>query len=215
MDVLGGLESGDKYRLEVPGLGYDVLLPYVRIPGPERTLRIASLNLIGQVKLNRDLGRLLARTIRKEVPDLEGVVMLTVVEKALQLAQVAAQELEMEAMAVAYNRIKPHMEADRRPVLQVGADSVTSGGKYLAVYERDMNLILGATRGFIIMDDVVSTGGTLQALMDLVDEVWRSRDQEAPPVLGVFCAATEGGSATVLPAPVHGLARLPAPQEVV
>jgi hypothetical protein len=59
---------------------------------------------------------------------------MTVVEKALQLAQVVASELGMADMAVAYNRVVPHMEASGRPVIQVGADSITSGVKYLALY---------------------------------------------------------------------------------
>jgi len=56
MDVLGGLESGEKYRLEVPGLGYGVDIPYTVLPSGDSRLRIASLNLVGQTRLNRDLG---------------------------------------------------------------------------------------------------------------------------------------------------------------
>ena len=35
----------------------------------------------------------------------------------------------MTDMAVAYNRVKPHMEASGRPVIQIGSDSITSGVK--------------------------------------------------------------------------------------
>lgn len=215
MDVLNSKESGEKYRLKVEGLDYDIELPYVLLPMDEGSLRIASFNLVGQIRLNRDLGRLLAEKIRKEVPDYQSVVILTAVEKALQLTQVVATHLGIDAVAVAYNRIKPHMEVERRPVIQVGADSITSGGKFLAVYERDMQLLSSARNGFIIIDDVVSTGGTILALYDILVEAARQAGLEAPKVHGIFCAATEGDSPPKLPAPVYGLAPLPSPQLIL
>ncbi|MFC1830982.1 hypothetical protein ACFL0S_03060 [Thermodesulfobacteriota bacterium] len=48
MDVLDSKESGEKYRLQVDGLGYDVEIPYVLVPAREGHIRIASFNLIGQ-----------------------------------------------------------------------------------------------------------------------------------------------------------------------
>jgi adenine phosphoribosyltransferase len=212
MDILDSLESGDKYRLRVPGLDYDIELPFVEVPAEGGPLRIASLNLVGQIRLNRDLGKLMAKQIRKVVGgDLSGIAILTVVEKALQLTQVVAEELGMESVAVAFNRVKPHMEAQRRPVLQIGADSITSGGKFLAVYERDMNLLMAAERGFILIDDVVSTGGTILGLAGLVDEIQRRKGNGGGEILGIFCAAQEGEANPLLPAEVYSLARLPEP----
>lgn len=215
MDVLDSRESGEKYRLQVDGLGYDVEIPYVLVPGREGDIRIASFNLIGQTRLNRDLGRLLAAKIRKEVAGYESVVIFTAVEKALQLTQMVSSELGIEAVAVAYNRIKPHMEVQRRPVIQVGADSITSGDKFLAVYERDMQLLASAQNGYLIIDDVVSTGGTVLGLYEILEEAAARAGLEAPEVHGVFCAATEGESSMRLPAPVYGLAKLPVPQAVM
>ena len=170
MDVLDSKESGEKYLLEVDGLDYSVKLPYVLVPAGTGSLRIASFNLVGQTRLNNDLGLLLAEKIRSCVDDPSSVVILTAVEKALQLTQVIASELGIDAVAVAYNRIKPHMEVERRPVIQVGADSITSGGKFLAVYERDMELLKSAENGYIIIDDVVSTGGTMMGLYEILEE---------------------------------------------
>jgi len=214
MEILGGLESGEKYRLAVPGLGYDIDIPFTVLPSGERRLRIASLNLVGQTRLNRDLGRLLADRIREAFPDLEGLVFLTAVEKALMLVQSVAQELDVDAVAVAYNRVKPHMEADRRPLIQVGSSSVTSGSKFMALYERDINLIGRAGRGIVVIDDVVSTGGTLLALEDLLEEVAAHRDHTPPAILGVFCVAREGELQTLPAYPINALTRLPDPEFV-
>ena len=215
MDVLDSKESGEKYRLQVDGLGYDVELPYVLVPAAEGSIRIASFNLIGQTRLNADLGRLLAAKIRHEVADYQSVMVLTAVEKALQLTQVVSSELGIEAVAVAYNRIKPHMEVERRPVIQVGADSITSGDKFLALYERDMQLLASAQNGYIIIDDVVSTGGTVLGLYEILEEAAARAGLDLPTVHGIFCAATEGESGVRLPAPVRSLARLPVPQTVM
>jgi adenine phosphoribosyltransferase len=215
MDVLDSKESGEKYRLCVDGLGYDVEIPYVLVPRSDGDIRIASFNLIGLTRLNADLGRLLAEKVRREVADYHSVVVLTAVEKALQLTQVVSSELGIEAVAVAYNRIKPHMEVERRPVIQVGADSITSGDKFLALYERDMQLLASARNGYIIIDDVVSTGGTVLGLYEILEEVAARAGNGLPTVHGIFCAATEGVPSVRLPAPVHCLAQLPVPQAVM
>ena len=214
MDVLNSRESGDKYLLKVEGLSYDIEMPYVLVPARDVHLRIASFNLVGQTRLNQDLGLLLAEKIRATIEDPSSVVILTAVEKALQLAQVVSTELGISSVAVAYNRIKPHMEVKRRPVIQVGADSITSGGKFLAVYERDMQLLTSAPEGYIIIDDVVSTGGTIMGLYEILEEASARAGRGAPRLHGVFCAATEGKATSLLPAPVCALAELPVPQTV-
>jgi len=210
MDILNGLESGEKYTLSVKDLAYDIELPYVRIASGEKKLVIASLNLVGQTRLNHDLGVLLAKKIKSTIGDLSKVAILTVVEKALQITQVVAEELNIEAVAVAYNRVKPHMEPGSRPVIQIGSDSITSGSKFLAIYERDMG-ILAQADSVILIDDVVSTGGTFLGLTDLLEEVARQNQTSPIEVSGIFCVAIEGEHPPVLSAPVYSLANLPAP----
>jgi len=212
-EIFDFLETGESCELEIPGLAYPLTLPWVWLPGEEQDTRIASLNLIGKIKWNQDLGKLIAQRIQKTLPDLEGLCFITAVEKALQLSQVVASELGVRDIAVAYNRVKPHMETSRRPVIQVGTDSVTSGIKFLALYERDINLLVTrATRGVIILDDVITTGGTISGLVDLLDQMARLKELRRPiPVHGIFCVAEEGKRSRVLPAPVSSLARLPDP----
>ena len=87
MNSKNHLETGKKFRLSIPGLSYSVKLPMVEVPGEEGSLEIASLNLPGLVRLNHDLGVMLAKRIREQISDFDGVVVATVVEKALPLAQ--------------------------------------------------------------------------------------------------------------------------------
>jgi adenine phosphoribosyltransferase len=212
-EIFDFLETGESCQLEIPGLAYPLTLPWVWLLGEEQDTRIASLNLIGKIKWNQDLGKLIAQRIQKTLPDLEGLCFITAVEKALQLSQVVASELGVRDVAIAYNRVKPHMETSRRPVIQVGTDSVTSGIKFLALYERDINLLVAcATRGVIILDDVVTTGGTISGLVDLLDQMAQLKMLRRPiPVHGIFCVAEEGKRSRVLPSPVYSLARLPDP----
>jgi adenine phosphoribosyltransferase len=212
-EIFDFLETGESCQLEIPGLAYPLTLPWVWLLGEEQDTRIVSLNLIGKIKWNQDLGKLIAQRIQKTLPDLEGLCFITAVEKALQLSQVVASELGVRDVAIAYNRVKPHMETSRRPVIQVGTDSVTSGIKFLALYERDINLLVArATRGVVILDDVVTTGGTISGLVDLLDQMAQLKMLRRPiPVHGIFCVAEEGKRSRVLPAPVYSLARLPDP----
>jgi hypothetical protein len=50
-------------------LPYPLHLPWVWLSGGEQDVRIASLNLIGQVRWNQDIGKLLATRVRSAVPE--------------------------------------------------------------------------------------------------------------------------------------------------
>ena len=214
------LETGEKYLFEIPDLDFRAELPYVLLPTADGLLKIASLNLVGMIEWNQVFGRALAGKIRADVRNLDGVVFLTAVEKSLLLSQVVCQELGVPMMAIAYNRRKPHMEIEsgqKRPFLQVGGGSVTSGDKYLVIYERDFNLLSSAKNGVIIIDDVVSTGGTIAALATILDEISerKSLGEEALKILGIYCLAREGGVKPLykgLSYKIHWLGTLPAPQ---
>jgi adenine phosphoribosyltransferase len=217
---LSPLETGEKYRFEIPELGFSAFLPYVRLPVRGGSFTIASLNLVGMTGWNRLFGEALARKVSETVPSLDGVVFFTAVEKSLQLTQVVCQRLGVPIMAVAYNRRKPHMEIEtgaQRPFIQVGGGSVTSGDKYLVVYERDFNLLASAENGVVIIDDVVSTGGTVAALATILDEITdrRSLGKDALKILGIYCVAREGELKPLykgLSYKIHWLGSLPPPE---
>lgn len=221
MDIPPGPpETGEKFLFEIPDLGFRAMLPYVSLPSDGGFLKIASLNIVGMTGWNRIFGKALARKVRETVPDLDGVVFLTAVEKSLQLCQVVCQELGVPIMAVAYSRRKPHMEIEaglRRPFIQVGGGSVTSGDKFLLLYERDYNLLSSARNGVVIIDDVVSTGGTVAALATILDEITErlSFDKEALKIRGIFCVAREGEMKPLykgLSQRIHWLGTLPSPE---
>ncbi len=208
------LEKGEKYIFEIPEIGFKAELPWVVIPVDNKNMKIASLNLIGMIEWNNILGKAIAQRVRNAIGDVEGVIMFTAVEKALQLSQVVASELGIKEIAVAYNRIKPHMEADNRPVIQVGGPgSITSGEKFLVVYERDVNFISKAKRGVIIIDDVVSKGGTVAALAEILDLIREQKklSHKALRILGIFCVATEGKPMYKIASEIHALGTLPTP----
>ncbi len=217
---LNSLETGEKYTFQIPDLGFKAELPYVRLPAAGGLMKIASFNLVGMAEWNQIFGRALAQKIRESIPILEGVVFFTAVEKALQLSQVVCQELGVPILAVAYNRRKPHMEIEsgrKRPFIQVGGGSVTSGDKYLVIYERDFNLLSSAERGVVIIDDVISTGGTIAALATILDEITerKSLGKDVLKILGIFCVAREGEMKPLykgLSYKIHWLGNLPAPQ---
>jgi len=219
-NAISPLEIGEKYMFEIPDLNFRVELPYVLLPAVGGFIKIASLNLVGMVEWNHVFGKALAQMIKKNISDLDGVVFLSAVEKSLQLNQVVCQELGVPVMAIAYNRRKPHMEIEtgrKRPFIQVGGGSVTSGDKYLVIYERDFNLLSSAKNGIVIIDDVVSTGGTIAALATILDEITESKgtEKDALKIIGTFCVAREGKSKPLykgLSYNIRWLGTLPDPQ---
>ena len=99
----------------------------------------------------------------------------------------------------------------------MGGGSVTSGDKYLVIYERDFNLLSSARKGVVIIDDVVSTGGTVAALATILDEVSerKSLEKDALKILGIFCVAREVELKPLykgLSYKINWLGTLPAPQ---
>jgi adenine phosphoribosyltransferase len=132
-------------------------LPIIEVaPG----VSVALLNLLGETELTEEAGRLLAELLPPEVD-----VLVTPEVKAVPLAHVISR-ITGKPYIVARKTEKPYMSAPvTREVL-----SITTGKPQLLVIDGfDVAKIKG--HNVAIIDDVVSTGGTLRSLGALITEI--------------------------------------------
>ncbi len=133
-------------------------LPILPLPSG---IRIAFFNLHGNQTLTEHCGKEIAKRIKPYNPE----VIITAESKGLQLAHVAARELGQPYYAVARKSQKLYMQDG----ISVAVRSITTGGEqklYLSLH--DVNLL--KNRRVAIVDDVISTGGSLSGLEALVRE---------------------------------------------
>ncbi len=131
-------------------------LPVLPLPSG---INIAFFNLHGNQDLTEYCGKKLADVIRPSCPD----VIITAESKGLQLAHVVARELGHKFYAVARKTKKLYMQDG----ISVSVNSITTQGEqHLYLSAHDVNLLTG--RRVAIVDDVVSTGGSLKGLEDIV-----------------------------------------------
>lgn len=146
-------------------------LPVVPV---SETLCVALFNLLGDTELTEESGILLASRIPKEIE-----ILLTPEGKALALAHVVSRESQLPYVTARKSK-KPYMTDP----MTYEYHSITTQQKQILVLDsKDASLIKGKTVG--IIDDVVSTGETVEALKGLM--------QQAGSVLGgVYAILTEG-----------------------
>jgi len=135
---------------------------------------VALLNLLGDAELTEAA----ARAMAERIP--EGAEVLVTPEvKAVPLAHALAVKTGLPYV-VARKTAKPYMQNPvSREVL-----SITTGKPQLLVIDgADVEKIRG--RNVVIVDDVVSTGGTLKGLRELIESV-------GGRVIGVMAVFTEG-----------------------
>ena len=125
-------------------------------------LRIAFFNLHGAQELTEYCGKKLAGIIRKTGAE----VVITAESKGLQLAHVVARELGQEFYAVARKTKKLYMQDGISATIQ---SITTAGEQTLYLSKHDADLIRG--KKVAIVDDVISTGGSLLGLERLVEQV--------------------------------------------
>ena len=143
------------YTVDIVGKKVD--LPVYQIG---EKLSIAFFNLHGAQALTEYCGKELAARIKDKQPD----VVLTAESKGLQLAHVVARELGHEYYAVARKSKKLYMQDG----ISIVTQSITTAGQqtlYLSAH--DEKLIEG--KKVAIVDDVISTGGSLASLEKLVE----------------------------------------------
>ena len=142
------------YPLDIAG--YKVELPILTIPPG---IKICFFNLHGNQELTEHCGKELA----KKLTDCE--VILTAESKGLQLAHVIARELKHHYYAVCRKSKKLYMQDG----IETSVKSITTGEEQkLYLSKHDCDLIKGKKVG--IIDDVISTGGSLKAMEDIVNK---------------------------------------------
>lgn len=134
---------------------FQVDLPILPLPSG---ISIAFFNLHGDSALTEHCGKELA----KELTDCD--VLITAESKGLQLTHCTARELGQRYYAVARKSKKLYMQDG----IEVNIESsITTGAEQkLYLSKHDVDLIKGKKVG--IVDDVVSTGASLQGLEALV-----------------------------------------------
>lgn len=142
--------------LTVDICGVQAELPILPLPSG---IHIAFFNLHGNQTLTEHCGKMIAKRIAPFNPE----IIITAESKGLQLAHVTARELGQEFYAVARKSKKLYMQDG----IEVEVKSITTGDvQKLYLSAHDSNLLKGKRVG--IVDDVISTGGSLKGLEALV-----------------------------------------------
>jgi len=124
------------------------------------TLAIAGFVILGDVEL---VGRA-AQELAKKVP--EGTDYLVAAEtKGIPLVHEMARILGMKRYVVARKSIKAYME---HPLVVEDESITTKGKQMLVLQDADIDLIKG--KNVLLVDDVISTGGSMKALKALAEK---------------------------------------------
>lgn len=140
------------YTIDIEGRKTD--LPILKLPSG---IKICFFNLHGNQALTEHCGKAIA----KRLPDCD--VIITAESKGLQLGHVVARELGHDFYAVCRKSKKLYMQDG----LQTSVQSITTGEvQTLYLSKHDADLLNG--KRVAIVDDVVSTGGSLKGIEEIV-----------------------------------------------
>lgn len=143
----------DTYQVNIAGITRELPLFEVK-PG----LKIAVLNILGDIELVQASAQELMSKLDGKQYDL----LVTAESKSIPLAHAMAV-LKNIPYVVLRKSYKPYMGE----ALEVETNSITTGSEQkLILDEKDKNLIEG--KKVLIVDDVISTGSTLEAMRKLM-----------------------------------------------
>ena len=154
----------ETYAVEIAGLKRNLRLFEIK-PG----LKIAILNILGDTELVQAC----AKDLAKKLQDLQYDLLVTAEAKSIPLAYALSVETQ-KPYVVLRKTYKPYMgEALKAETL-----SITTGQpQTLILDEKDVELIKG--KKVVIIDDVISTGSTLQGMKMVLDKAGASVAAEA------------------------------------
>jgi adenine phosphoribosyltransferase len=157
--------STESYAIEIGAVRRD--LPLVEVaPG----VRIAVLNILGDMELVHAAARELAPRLSERRAD----VLLTAESKSIPLVQELAALLELPNYVVLRKRYRTYMGDS----LEVETVSITTGApQTLYLDQKDRELVTG--RRVVIVDDVISTGSTLDGMRAMVERAGGTTVAEA------------------------------------
>ncbi|MCX6053515.1 MAG: phosphoribosyltransferase family protein [Chloroflexi bacterium] len=145
----------ETYGIEIAGVHRELTLFEIK-PG----LRIAILNILGDTELVQAC----ARDLAKKISQIKCDILVTAETKSIPLAYALSVEMKIPYV-ILRKSYKPYMGT----ALQTETLSITTGEpQTLYLDEKDLNLIHG--KHIVIVDDVISTGSTLQGMRLLTEK---------------------------------------------
>jgi adenine phosphoribosyltransferase len=173
------------YSIEIAGVKRDLRLFEIK-PG----LRIAILNILGDTELVQAS----ARGLAEKVKGVDYDIIVTAEAKSIPIAHALSVETK-KPYVVLRKTYKPYMG----DALKAETLSITTGQpQVLILDEKDRELVQG--KKVLIVDDVISTGSTLQGMRMILDKANAT-------VAGEAAILTEGDRAQWMH--IHSLGHLP------
>jgi adenine phosphoribosyltransferase len=158
------MTAPETYAIDIAGLKRNLRLFEVK-PG----LRIALLNILGDTELVQAC----ARELGKQLQGLQFDVLVTAEAKSIPLAYALAVETR-KPYVVLRKTYKPYMG----DALKAETLSITTGQpQVLILDEKDRDLLKG--KKVLIVDDVISTGSTLQGMRMVIEKAGAKVVREA------------------------------------
>ena len=158
------MSKNETHTVEVAGLKRNLRLFEVK-PG----LKIAILNILGDT----EFVQVCAKELAKKLKDTEYDVLVTAEAKSIPLAYALSAET-LKPYVVLRKSYKPYMG----DALQAETLSITTGQpQTLILDEKDRELINGGK--VVIVDDVISTGSTLQGMRMILNKAGATITAEA------------------------------------
>jgi len=152
------------YAIEIAGLKRELRLFEIK-PG----LRIAILNILGDTELVQAC----AKDLSQKLKDTEYDVLVSAEAKSIPLAYALSVETK-KPYVILRKTYKPYMG----DALKAETLSITTGQPQILILdEKDRELIQG--KKVVVLDDVISTGSTLQGMRMILEKAGASIAREA------------------------------------